>query len=78
MSDKRSHLIRPMVQSGKVMSNTHYFLLAPKPGVGGDRHSTPPLASVKPFNPRADHAQIHHSGKSTFFVGKSLLHAAAY
>ena len=75
-SDKRRHLIRPMVQEGKVISSTHYFLLAPKPG---DRHSVPPLASVRPFDPRADNpktadlkANTHHSGKSTFFVGKII------
>ena len=65
-----------MVQEGKVISSTHYFLLAPKPG---DRHSVPPLASVRPFDPRADNpktddlkANTHHSGKSTFFVGKII------
>ena len=52
------------------MSSTHYFLLAPKPST--DRHSSPPLASVKPFDPRADHSQTHRDGKSTFFVGKKL------
>lgn len=71
MREKQKNLIRPMVQEGQVRSSTHYFLLAPKP----DKHApSPPLASVKPWDPRADHAEIHQQGKSTFFVGQLNCH----
>ncbi|XP_067946990.1 activated CDC42 kinase 1-like [Watersipora subatra] len=59
--ERQRQMIRPVVQGGQVVSSTHYFLLAPKP-------STPPLASVKPFDPRADNAHLSHEGRSTFYV----------
>ena len=68
MRERQRNLIRPIIQSGKVVSSTHYFLLAPKPDA--NRANPPPLASVKPFSSRADNSQ---SGKSTFYVGKLIL-----